>query len=179
MVTLEIWWSGWIIQPDCVLIRQYLFKSMDLKGAPAIGLLLWFHLWSYLNPILCLHRVSMCYTVYLFYMQCDLPSETNQQTMDDFCKDNSFLGYFPTSAKEDIGIGDAARGLVAEVLTYTHIGPHIHCTLHWQRCSACARLAHCTVRICMYTTCVWIYTVHISYAKCCTVTADIPHVWDR
>ena len=48
--------------------------------------------------------------------KCDLPSETNQQTMDDFCKDNSFLGYFPTSAKEDIGIGDAARGLVAEIL---------------------------------------------------------------
>lgn len=53
-------------------------------------------------------------------MQCDLPSETNQQTMDDFCKDNSFLGYFPTSAKEDIGIGDAARGLVAEVCRVVH-----------------------------------------------------------
>ena len=53
-------------------------------------------------------------------MQCDLPSETNQQTMDDFCKDNSFLGYFPTSAKEDIGIGDAARGLVAEVCRVAH-----------------------------------------------------------
>lgn len=66
---------------------------------------------------MCLHAVSIHYTVYMFYMQCDLPSETNQQTMDDFCQDNSFLGYFPTSAKEDIGIGDAARGLVAEVCT--------------------------------------------------------------
>lgn len=55
------------------------------------------------------------------FMQCDLPSETNQQTMDDFCKDNSFLGYFPTSAKEDIGIGDAARSLVAEVRSSTHM----------------------------------------------------------
>jgi Ras-related protein Rab-32 len=48
--------------------------------------------------------------------KCDLPSETpGAQQMEDFCKENNFLAYFPTSAKEDLGISDAARCLVAQV----------------------------------------------------------------
>ena len=53
---------------------------------------------------------------FYFVLQCDLPSETPPaQQMEDFCKENNFLAYFPTSAKEDIGISDAARCLVAQV----------------------------------------------------------------
>jgi Ras-related protein Rab-32 len=49
--------------------------------------------------------------------KCDLPSETpGAQQMEDFCKENNFLAYFPTSAKEDLGISDAARCLVAQIL---------------------------------------------------------------
>jgi Ras-related protein Rab-32 len=36
--------------------------------------------------------------------------------MDKFCDDNGFIGWFETSAKDDIGIEDAAKCLVAKIL---------------------------------------------------------------
>ena len=51
--------------------------------------------------------------------KCDLPGATdsfNTSQMEDFCKENNFLSYFPTSAKEDIGINEAANSLVAQIL---------------------------------------------------------------
>ena len=56
-----------------------------------------------------------------YYIQCDLPGATdsfNTSQMEDFCKENNFLSYFPTSAKEDIGINEAANSLVAQVYKY-------------------------------------------------------------
>ena len=35
--------------------------------------------------------------------------------LDDYCKEKGFAGWFETSAKENIGIDEAARRLVAKV----------------------------------------------------------------
>ena len=35
--------------------------------------------------------------------------------LDDYCKEKGFAGWFETSAKENIGIDEAARYLVAKV----------------------------------------------------------------
>lgn len=50
--------------------------------------------------------------------QCDLASEGflgNVSQLDDYCKEKGFAGWFETSAKENIGIDEAARCLVAKV----------------------------------------------------------------
>jgi Ras-related protein Rab-32 len=36
--------------------------------------------------------------------------------LDDYCKDKGFVGWFETSAKDNIGIDEAARCLVAKIL---------------------------------------------------------------
>lgn len=36
--------------------------------------------------------------------------------LDDYCKEKGFAGWFETSAKENIGIDEAARCLVAKVM---------------------------------------------------------------
>ena len=51
--------------------------------------------------------------------KCDLASEGflgNVSQLDDYCKDKGFVGWFETSAKENIGIDEAARCLVAKIL---------------------------------------------------------------
>ncbi len=35
--------------------------------------------------------------------------------MDEFCKDKGFIGWFETSAKENIGVDEAAQFLVSKV----------------------------------------------------------------
>ena len=35
--------------------------------------------------------------------------------MDEYCADQRFIGWFETSAKEDINISDAAKYLVSKV----------------------------------------------------------------
>ena len=50
--------------------------------------------------------------------QCDLASEGflgNVNQLDDYCKDKGFHAWFETSAKENTGIDEAARSLVAKV----------------------------------------------------------------
>ena len=65
--------------------------------------------------------IQSCYLLCVlspYCIQCDLPGATdsfNTPQMEDFCKENNFLSYFPTSAKEDIGINEAANSLVAQV----------------------------------------------------------------
>ncbi|KAJ5071332.1 ras-related protein rab-32 [Anaeramoeba ignava] len=41
--------------------------------------------------------------------------QTTQQ-MDEFCKEHRFCGWFPTSAKENLNIGTAAKFLVNQIL---------------------------------------------------------------
>ncbi|XP_003388475.1 PREDICTED: ras-related protein Rab-32-like [Amphimedon queenslandica] len=51
--------------------------------------------------------------------KCDLASEGflgNVGQLDDYCKEKGFAGWFETSAKENIGIDEAARCLVAKIL---------------------------------------------------------------
>lgn len=55
--------------------------------------------------------------VILLANKCDL-AETlpDQAKMDAFAKDNNFISWFPTSAKEDINITKAVRTLVQQIL---------------------------------------------------------------
>ena len=39
----------------------------------------------------------------------------NINQLEDYCKDKGFAGWFETSAKENMGIDEAARCLVAKV----------------------------------------------------------------
>ena len=51
-------------------------------------------------------------------MQCDLASEGflgNINQLDEYCREKGFHAWFETSAKENIGIDEAARSLVAKV----------------------------------------------------------------
>ncbi|XP_076361041.1 ras-related protein Rab-32-like isoform X1 [Tachypleus tridentatus] len=51
--------------------------------------------------------------------KCDMPKVgvvNNPALMDQFCQDNGFIGWFLTSAKNNINIEDAARFLVSKVL---------------------------------------------------------------
>lgn len=53
-------------------------------------------------------------------LQCDLSSEGflgNVNQLDDYCRDKGFHSWFQTSAKDNIGIDDAARSLVAKVIS--------------------------------------------------------------
>lgn len=60
---------------------------------------------------------------YLSCMQCDLASEGflgNINQLDDYCREKGFHAWFETSAKENIGIEEAARSLVAKVKANKH-----------------------------------------------------------
>lgn len=51
--------------------------------------------------------------------KCDQPKEglmSNTSTIDTFCKEKQFAGWFETSAKDNINIDEAARFLVTQVL---------------------------------------------------------------
>lgn len=45
----------------------------------------------------------------------------NAAQIDEFCKERGFIGWFETSAKENINIDEAARFLVTQVRTYNSI----------------------------------------------------------
>ncbi|CAG0887289.1 unnamed protein product, partial [Darwinula stevensoni] len=50
--------------------------------------------------------------------KCDLPKEgtvTEPAKMEEFCKEKGFLGWFDTSAKDNIGIDEALHFLVSKV----------------------------------------------------------------
>jgi Ras-related protein Rab-32 len=51
--------------------------------------------------------------------KCDLQKEglvCDGVKMDEFCKDKGFIGWFETSAKENIGVDEAAQFLVSKIL---------------------------------------------------------------
>ncbi|GFY57178.1 hypothetical protein TNIN_121111, partial [Trichonephila inaurata madagascariensis] len=50
---------------------------------------------------------------------CDLPPEgpvANPASMDEFCKEKGFSGWFLTSAKDNVNVDEAARFLVRKIL---------------------------------------------------------------
>merc|ERR1712217_421866 len=58
--------------------------------------------------------------VVLLANKCDLAGKEgicqDRRQMDKFCEENGFIGWFETSAKDDVGIEDAAKSLVAKIL---------------------------------------------------------------
>jgi len=57
--------------------------------------------------------------VVLLANKCDLAEEPlDKDMMDKFCKDNNFIGWFETSAKENINIDEAGNRLVEYVLSH-------------------------------------------------------------
>jgi len=57
--------------------------------------------------------------VVLLANKCDLAKEgicQDKTQMDAYCQENGFIGWFETSAKDDIGIEQAARFLVQKIL---------------------------------------------------------------
>lgn len=63
------------------------------------------------------HLVLLC-NDFLSLFQCDQPKEgvvNNQNKMDEFCKENQFVAWYETSAKDNINIDEAAHTLVTKV----------------------------------------------------------------
>jgi len=57
--------------------------------------------------------------VVLLANKCDLAEEPlDKDMMDKFCKDNNFIGWFETSAKENINIDEAGNRLVEYILSH-------------------------------------------------------------
>jgi Ras-related protein Rab-32 len=48
----------------------------------------------------------------------------NKEQMDEFCKDKGFIGWFETSAKDNINVEQAAKFLVTKVI---FIGLNLKC----------------------------------------------------
>ncbi|XP_058041163.1 ras-related protein Rab-38-like isoform X2 [Ahaetulla prasina] len=83
--------------------------------------------------------------------KCDQSQEllvNNGFKMDQFCKDNGFVGWFETSAKDNINIEEAARCLVKHIISSDSepvqpiqpdvINPHLNPSKR-NPCSACFR----------------------------------------
>lgn len=70
-------------------------------------------------------------------LQCDLASEGflgNVNQLEEYCRDKNFHAWFETSAKENIGIDEAARSLVGKVSRGS--GNHLtYCVLIKDLCS--------------------------------------------
>ena len=81
-----------------------------------------------LSSSLLLHSSTTIYHQLLGYsslvicVQCDLPEKegvaASPAQMDDYCQTNGFAAWFETSAKENVGIEDASRTLINEVLSF-------------------------------------------------------------
>jgi len=54
--------------------------------------------------------------VVLIGNKCDQPHETNPEGIEAFRKSNGFISWFETSAKTNVGIDEAVRSLVTEIL---------------------------------------------------------------
>jgi len=51
--------------------------------------------------------------------KCDLvKTPLSEEVMNDYCKENGFLAWFATSAKENINIDEAANFLVENIIVH-------------------------------------------------------------
>lgn len=55
--------------------------------------------------------------VLLLANKCDLVESVDRDKLDKFCKEHRLIGWFATSAREDVNIDDAMKKLVATILT--------------------------------------------------------------
>ncbi|XP_011677462.1 ras-related protein Rab-32B [Strongylocentrotus purpuratus] len=65
--------------------------------------------------------------------KCDLPDTVlDADMLDHFCKENKFIGWFGTSAKDDTNVTDAMSYLVETILQLTSEGqkPQEHISVH-------------------------------------------------
>lgn len=70
--------------------------------------------------------------VMLLANKCDMEGvDPDTSLIDKFCKDNGFIGWFPTSAKVDTNISEAVRFLVKNILELPSESqqPHEHISL--------------------------------------------------
>ena len=74
---------------------------------------------------------SLSVLTVVLYVQCDLLLDKdfhdfigNIKQLDDYCKENNFLAWFETSARENIGIDEAMRCLTAKVPNNLQIFDH-------------------------------------------------------
>jgi len=73
-----------------------------------------------------LPNTDTCIPVVLLANKCDLVKADfiqEQNEMKKFCEENGFIGWFETSAKDDIGIDDAANCLINTIMNYYDITP--------------------------------------------------------
>ncbi|XP_063958193.1 ras-related protein Rab-32B-like [Lytechinus pictus] len=71
--------------------------------------------------------------ILLLANKCDLPDTViDADMLDHFCKENKFIGWFGTSAKDDTNVGDAMSYLVETILQLTSEGqkPQEHISVH-------------------------------------------------
>ena len=54
--------------------------------------------------------------VVLLGNKCDLVHDTNVAMLNEYCKENGFLCWFETSAKENINIDEAVHALIVEIM---------------------------------------------------------------
>lgn len=65
--------------------------------------------------------------IVLLANKCDLPKEglvKNAEQMDKFCAEHNFVGWFETSAKENINIEKASKFLVSKILENDQSNPY-------------------------------------------------------
>jgi Ras-related protein Rab-32 len=58
------------------------------------------------------------------FFKCDLNKEglaNNQTHMDEFCRDKGFIGWYETSAKENINVEQASKFLVSKIIEKENI----------------------------------------------------------
>jgi Ras-related protein Rab-32 len=57
--------------------------------------------------------------VVLLANKCDLPdTRVDKEQLDAFCKEHGFTGWYETSAKNNVNIEEAVKGLVAACLSH-------------------------------------------------------------
>lgn len=77
------------------------------------------YFWQIKYVILVINRFYLFLNLDIIsFIKCDLAKENltnNNEQMNEFCKDKGFVGWFETSAKDDINVEQASKFLVSKV----------------------------------------------------------------